>query len=242
MCMYCMRQSVWPKPGPRHAARLTRAASSWGASGPVAHVWLRYVHVATPPMRRGRPANALRFTNQPSDHGDHGCLRRVCTKAETSCPDLQARLSYTAQVRVRHAYATLSRALAASVCDVCSGHRPRTRQDGHGYMLVNGSCCAPARLEMHWQSSIQSKVHASGVQTRLLARPGSDLASDPCLSVRMPRGVITQWGPGSSRPRRPCTACLWGSGSLFTSSLYLCRVAALHKSVVRSWRPTCLAR
>ena len=51
----------------------------------------------------------------------------VCTKAETSCPDLQARLWYTAQVRVRHTYATLSRALAASVCDVCSGHRPRTR-------------------------------------------------------------------------------------------------------------------
>jgi hypothetical protein len=73
----------------------------------------------------------------------------VCTKAETSCPDLQARLWYTAQVWVRHTYATLSRALAASVCDVCSGHRPRTRQDGHGYMLVTGSSCAPARLEMH---------------------------------------------------------------------------------------------
>jgi hypothetical protein len=77
----------------------------------------------------------------------------VCTKAETSCPDLQARLWYTAQVRVRYTCATLSRALAASVRDVCSGHRPRTRQDGHGYMLVTGSCCAPARLEMHLQSS-----------------------------------------------------------------------------------------
>jgi hypothetical protein len=62
LCMYCMRQSVWPKPGPRHATRLTRAASSWGASGPAAHVWLRYMHVATPPKRRGWPANALRFT------------------------------------------------------------------------------------------------------------------------------------------------------------------------------------
>jgi hypothetical protein len=51
----------------------------------------------------------------------------VCTKAETSCPDLQARLWYTAQVRVRHTYDTLSRVLAGSVCDVCSGHRPRTR-------------------------------------------------------------------------------------------------------------------
>jgi hypothetical protein len=51
----------------------------------------------------------------------------VCKKAETSCPDLQARLWYTAQVWVRHEKATLSRALAASVSDVCSGHRPRTR-------------------------------------------------------------------------------------------------------------------
>jgi hypothetical protein len=63
----------------------------------------------------------------------------VYTKPETSCPHLHARLSYTAQVWVRHLNATLSRALAASVCDVCSGHRPRTRQDGHGYMLVIGS-------------------------------------------------------------------------------------------------------
>jgi hypothetical protein len=73
LCMYCMRQSAWPKPGPRHAARLTRATGSWGASGPVFHVCLRYIHVVTPPKRRGRPANALRFTNQLSDHGDHGC-------------------------------------------------------------------------------------------------------------------------------------------------------------------------
>jgi hypothetical protein len=51
----------------------------------------------------------------------------VRTKAETSCPDLQARLWYTAQVRVRHMYATRSLVPAASVCDVCSGHRPRTR-------------------------------------------------------------------------------------------------------------------
>jgi hypothetical protein len=78
----------------------------------------------------------------------------VCTKAETSCPDLQARLWYTAQVRVRHTKATLSRPRTASVCDVCSGHRPRTRQEGHGYMLVTGSSCAPARLAMHCQSSL----------------------------------------------------------------------------------------
>jgi hypothetical protein len=129
------------------------------------------------------------------------------------------------------------------LCATCAQATvPALGRAGHGHVLVIGSCCAPARLEMHWQSSIQSKVHASGVQTRLRARPGSDLASDPCLSVRMPRDVITQWDPGSLRPCRPCTACLWESGNLFTSPLYLCLVAALHKSVVRSWRPTCLAR
>jgi hypothetical protein len=129
------------------------------------------------------------------------------------------------------------------LCATCAQATvPALGWNGHGYALVIGSCCAPARLEMHWQSSTQSKGHASGVQTRLLARPGSDLASDPCRSVRMPSGVITQWGPGSSRPCRPCAACLWGFGNLFTSPLYLCLVAALHKSVVRSWRPTCLAR
>jgi hypothetical protein len=105
----------------------------------------------------------------------------VCTKAETSCPDLKARLSYTAQVWVRHTYATLSRALAASVCDVCSGHRPRTRRDGHGYMLVTGSSCAPARLEMHLQPSVQSASHAARVISGLCACTASDLAAYPGL-------------------------------------------------------------
>jgi hypothetical protein len=242
LCMYCMRQSVWPKPGLGNAARLTSAASSWGAASPVAHVELRYINVATSPMRRGRPANALRFTNQPSDHGDHGC-QEACARRPT-----QAARTFKYGIRMPHKY----------WCDMhmphCHGRLlllcatraqatvPALGRAGHGHVLVIGSCCAPARLGMHWQSSIQSTVRASGVQPRLLARPGSDLASDPCLSVRMPRGVITQWDPGSSRPCRPCTVCLWGSGSLFTSSLYLCLVATLHNSVVRSWRPTCLAR
>jgi hypothetical protein len=183
LCMYCMRQSVWPKPGPRHAARLTRAASSWGASGPAAHVWLRYVHVATPPMRRGRPANALRFTNQPSDHGHHGYqeayARRPRQAARTFKHGSGTPHEYGCGIRMLHCHGRLLR-----LCATCAQATvPALGRAGHVQVLVIGSCCAPARLEMHCQSSIQSTVRATGVQTRLLARPGSDLASDPCLSA-----------------------------------------------------------
>jgi hypothetical protein len=166
------------------------------------------------------------------------CARRPRQAARTFKHGSGTPHKYGCGIRMPHCHLCL-----LLLCATCAQATvPALGRAGHGHVLVIGSCCAPARLVMHWQSSIQSKVHASGVQTRLLARPGSDLASEPCLSVRMPRGVITQWGPGSPRPCRPCTACLWGSGNLFTSSLYLCLVAALHKSVVRSWRPTCLAR
>jgi hypothetical protein len=200
------------------------------------------LHMAIPPKRRGRPANALRFTNQPSDHGDHGCqeayARRPRHAARTFKHGSGTPHKYGCGIRMPHCHGRL-----LLLCATCAQATvPALGRAGHVHVLVIGSCCAPARLEMHCQSSIQSTVHASRVQTRLLARPGSDLASDPCLRVRMPRGVITQWGPGSSRPCRPCAACLWGSGNLFTSPLYFCLVAALHKSVVRSWRPTCLAR
>jgi hypothetical protein len=90
------------------------------------------------------------------------------------------------------------------LCATCAQATvPALGRAGYGHVLVIGSSCAPARLVMHWQSSIQSKVHASGVQTRLLARPGSDLASDPHLSVRMPRGVITQCGPWEPQALSP---------------------------------------
>jgi hypothetical protein len=234
--MYCMKQSVWPKPGPRQTRGADTRGELLGGCRPCRP------RVASPRARGDNSETSWSACQCAALHKSAVRSWRprlsggVRTKPETSCPDLQARLSYTAQIRVRHAYATLSRALAGSVCDVCSGQRPRPRHD-----WPRPRACDWLVLRAFPAGDALAVIN-SGVQTRLLARPGSDLDSDPCLSVRMPRGVITQWGPGSSRPCRPCTACLWRSDNLFTSSLYLCLVAALHKSVVRSWRPTCLAR
>jgi hypothetical protein len=135
----------------------------------------------------------------------------VCTKAETSCPDLQARLWYTAQVRVRHKYATLSRAAAASVCDVCQATVPALGRKGLGYMRVTGTSCALARLEMHIQSPANSTTDACGGLSGLRARAASDLKSDKCLRASMNASGSAR-AVGSSglhaRPRHVYVTCV----------------------------------
>jgi hypothetical protein len=51
---------------------------------------------------------------------------------------------------------------------------PSLGTTGLGQALVNDSSCAPADLEMHQQSCIRSKLHASGVLTQLFAHKASD--------------------------------------------------------------------
>jgi hypothetical protein len=140
---------------------------------------------------------------------------------------------------MRHTYATLSRAPAASVCEVCSGQHSLTRQDGHGYMLVIGSNCAPARLGMHSQPLVQSASHAGCELSGLRACTASDLAADPGLRGKHTcRLMHARWTPEGFMPRRPRTACLCGCVNLFTSSLVLCLLTTVYESVVTSWRCT----
>jgi hypothetical protein len=102
------------------AARLTRAASPWGAVGPAAHVCLCYVHVA---RRRGRPANALRSTNQPSDHGDH-CCQEAC-----------ARRPRQAARTIKHGFGTPHRHRGKKCVPLCQGR-----------LLLLCARCAPTAI------------------------------------------------------------------------------------------------
>jgi hypothetical protein len=86
---------------------------------------------------------------------------------------------YGCGIRMLHCHGRL-----LLLCATCAQATvPALGRAGHGHVLVTGSCCAPARLEMHCQSSVQSTVHGDCGLSGLHTHKASGPASDPGLRV-----------------------------------------------------------
>jgi hypothetical protein len=176
------------------------------------------------------PLIALRFTNQPSVHSDHGCQEGCAGRPREAARTLQ----YGSHAPHRHE---------------CEKHMRHC----HGRLPL---LCAPVLRPPSTHSACWPLLHTCD-WLKLSPRPARDAIntiSFTCWS-RHKRAMCTcslrsrvrpmplpamhaRWVPEGFRPRRPRMACLCGCVNLFTSSLVLCLPTSVYPAVVTSWRPT----